>query len=149
MKLLSDSQISEFRQSFNISFKSVDLNAMRFARVYDDGFAFQICTDERISRYIADNENHIVAHIPLNILQNRFWYCVPSSGKYEAILHDYKNLFDVRSVFNYVERSKGYIDLFAFLSKDSPENSTTPILNRRDYLESNISNFYSSHEAFL
>ncbi|EKD72208.1 MAG: transcription regulator [uncultured bacterium] len=109
-----------------------------FARLYDDGSAYYMSTNQALIAHLFKNEYKMFVPVPKNLLKQKIYYLIPETGKYQAAMHDARHYFNVAHAFDIFECGDGYVDAYCFGSTPDNEKINNFYINNIDVLE----NFY-------
>ena len=131
----SGQSVREMNQSIRDELKKLNLSDFEFARVYDDGTAITLFSNRLIASHVIEKKIHITAHVPRDLVDQRFWYLPAVAGPYSQLIMDLKQIANSGAFVDYIERYKGYFDMFCFFSVNDQEVASSQFMNMKEKLE--------------
>lgn len=116
-------------------------SGFEYARLYDNDTCLFLHTNPLFDQYLIENELHISAHVPRDILSDEFWFNIDPNGIYSPHFRALKDMTNSSSVCNYVRRYHGYYETFSFLTPEEQSKALNIFINNKETLESHASNF--------
>lgn len=101
----------------------------RFVRVFDNGTCIGSCSNPKIVESLYKKKTHIVAHPPAELIQDKFHHIVPEDGLCDSWVLSCRKDFGVTGIYNYIERSSGFFDVFCLLSSGKRDQNLSTFLN--------------------
>src|SRR5690349_15101614 len=86
----------------------MQLSDFEYARVYDNGTACILYSNQNIANYVISNEIHITAHVPDQIIDTEFWFIPPPNGPYNKHFQEISTMSKSKSFVNFIRRHFGY-----------------------------------------
>lgn len=117
------------------------LSGFAYVRLYDDNTCLYLHTSPHLARYLIENEVHVSAHVPEEILNDEFWFVIDSKGPYSPHFRALKDITNASSACSYIRRFHGYYEMFCFLAPEEQSVALNIFLNNKKILENYASDF--------
>jgi len=119
-----------------------EISFFYFARVFDSGACDILSHHPGAMRYIFEHKMRVTADIPKETVAQEFWYVIPRDEKYARPLQDYKSLFNIGSLVDYIRRYDGFYEMYCFGTETTQtETAASLFLNRKEKLRKFSENF--------
>ncbi len=111
------------------------ISLFSFYRIYDDGTCVLLSSNHESLEYVFKHKIHVTAHIPSDLIKEKFWYIIPPNSIYQNFLFDFKKMFDSKIIFDFIERHENFYEVSFFGSYCETEIATTHFMNYKEEFE--------------
>lgn len=120
-----------------------------FGRMFHDGSCYLLSNDNRVNRYLFETENRLFAPVPAELIKQKFYYLIPSTGPYQKATHDVASFFDIAHGFDLFECHENYTDVCCFATSARTEPLINFYLNNLGQLENFVAYFKDKADKLL
>lgn len=121
--------------------ESRGVDYFNFLRIYNDGRAYILSTQQKLIRYLFEIKCPLVAPVQSEIVSEKFQYLVFPTGGYKQLIHHAKSYFNLTYFIDFVERHTGYFDLYCFAAATDNSNILNFYMNNIELFENFKSHF--------
>ena len=116
-------------------FKLHQISLFCFYRIYDDGTCILLSSDNASLEYVFNNKIHLIPHIQDAPLKEKFWYIIPPNSIYQKLLFDFKEMFDCKIIFDFIECYENFYEVTYFGSYCEAEIASAYFMNFKEEFE--------------
>ena len=130
-------------------FNTTGILFFNFARMFDDGTCYFISTQHDVMLHFYKNGHPLFAPVQDNLLKDKFYYLIPTTGAYQQAMHDVHQYFGLGSALDIFEAHHGYVDVCCFATSADNNTIYNYYLNNLNILENFAREFKSKVNSLL
>jgi DNA-binding CsgD family transcriptional regulator len=108
------------------------VNEFAYGRFLNDERTVFLHSQQNLANYLFKNKIHLLAHLPQELVKDNVWYVLPEQGHYSQVLRDFRDLFNLGSLYIYIERHEQYVEWFGYYSDKPNDKMVNTYLNSKE-----------------